>query len=344
MVLAESMAASLRQRRRRRELAGMRVVTFFSEASTRTRLSFEMAARGLGADVSHLDAISSSVIKGESLVDTVRTVGALGTDVLVMRHRRAGAPYVAARHFPGHVVNAGDGCHAHPTQALADLFTLRQRLAKGVAGSRVAIVGDIRHSRVARSDVWSLTTAGAEVTLCGPAEWLAGVGEWATGLGMARRVTVTTDLDLAIAGVDAVMALRVQRERLSGAGPSLAWYSDRYRLTRERLRLADPNAVVMHPGPINEGMEIDRDVAAGPHSVILDQVASGVPVRMAVLALLVGAGDGQGLAGPRKERLSTGRPLSVGRDHVTGRPSRASFSRRIADARAWTARSGASRA
>ncbi len=298
MVLAGSMAASLRERRPREELAGRRVVTFFGEASTRTRLSFELAARSLGADVSHLDAVSSSVVKGESLMDTVRTVGALGTDLLVMRHQRAGAPYLAARHFPGHVVNAGDGCHAHPTQALADLYTLRQRLPRGVQGARVAIVGDIRHSRVARSDVWSLTTAGAEVTLCGPAEWLTGVAEWLTGVaewtagvGAGRRVSVTTDLVRAITGADAVMALRVQRERLAGAGPSLAAYSERYRLTPDRLQLAHPDALVMHPGPVNQGMEIDRAVAWGPRSVILDQVANGVPVRMAIMALLVGPGS-----------------------------------------------------
>jgi len=291
MVLAGSMAASLRERRPREELAGRRVVTFFSEASTRTRLSFELAARSLGADVSHLDAVSSSVVKGESLMDTVRTVGALGADLLVMRHQRAGAPYLATRHFPGHVVNAGDGCHAHPTQALADLYTLRQRLPRGVQGARVAIVGDIRHSRVARSDVWSLTTAGAEVTLCGPAEWLTGVAEWTAGVGAGRRVSVTTDLVRAITGADAVMALRVQRERLARAGPSLAAYSERYRLTPDRLQLAHPDALVMHPGPVNQGMEIDRAVAWGPRSVILDQVANGVPVRMAIMALLVGPGS-----------------------------------------------------
>ncbi|CAN5687375.1 aspartate carbamoyltransferase catalytic subunit [soil metagenome] len=295
---ADGMAASLQSGAVRDELTGRRLVTFFSEPSTRTRLSFEIAARALGAEVFHLDPPSSSIVKGESVVDTVRTLAALGADLLVMRHRRGGAPSLAARHFPGHVVNAGDGSHAHPTQALLDLYTLRERLPRGVDGARVTILGDILHSRVARSNVHSLTTAGAQVTLCGPAEWLPDFDEWL--LGIARRtsgdssrrfIRVTPDVDLALADADAVMTLRVQRERLSrfrtsGLGPSPAEYALRYGLTRRRLALARPDAIVMHPGPVNEGMEITREVASGPRSVILEQVANGVPVRMAMLALL----------------------------------------------------------
>lgn len=301
MRLAREMAAALRARTRRKDLAGRRLVTVFSEPSTRTRLSFEMAARALGAEVSHLDPPASSIVKGESLVDTVRTLAALGADLLVIRHRRGGAPHLAARHFPGHVVNAGDGCHAHPTQALLDLYTLRQLLPRGCGGARVTILGDILHSRVARSNVWSLTAAGARVTLCGPPEWLPDVDAWLGPHASGRPIRVTTDVATALAGADAIMTLRIQRERLSQAGPSQALssragpsspeYALRYGLTAERLAMARPDVVVMHPGPVNEGVEITRQVATGPHSVILDQVANGVPVRMAVLALLAG-GDG----------------------------------------------------
>lgn len=306
MRVADGMAAALRSRVRRDELTGQRLITFFSEPSTRTRLSFEIAARALGAEVSHLDPPSSSIVKGESLVDTVRTLAALGADLLVMRHRRGGAPALAARHFTGHVVNAGDGSHAHPTQALLDLYTLRQRLPHGVSGARVTILGDILHSRVARSNVHSLTTAGAQVTLCGPAEWLPDIDEWLLGIapragedGPPRSIRVTPDVDVALSDADAVMTLRVQRERLSrsgtsGPGPSAAEYALRYGLTSCRLALARPDALVMHPGPANEGVEIAREVASGPRSVILDQVAHGVPVRMAVLALLAGNGSAGG--------------------------------------------------
>ncbi|MBA3959570.1 MAG: aspartate carbamoyltransferase, partial [Chloroflexi bacterium] len=200
MRLAGEMAAALRVRTRRNDLAGRRLVTVFSEPSTRTRLSFEMAARALGAEVSHLDPPASSIVKGESLVDTVRTLAALGADLLVIRHRRGGAPHLAARHFPGHVVNAGDGCHAHPTQALLDLYTLRQLLPRGCRGARVTILGDILHSRVARSNVWSLTAAGARVTLCGPAEWLPDVDAWLGPHASGRPIRVTTDVATALAG------------------------------------------------------------------------------------------------------------------------------------------------
>ncbi|HET7678130.1 MAG TPA: aspartate carbamoyltransferase catalytic subunit [Candidatus Limnocylindrales bacterium] len=288
--LADEMAASRARRERRTDLAGRRVTTLFYEASTRTRLSFEAAARALGAEVSSVAVASSSVSKGESLVDTLRTLEALGTDLLVLRHARSGAPWLAARHFGGHVVNGGDGWHAHPTQALLDLYTLRARLSEGrVAGRKVVILGDVLHSRVARSNVWTLTGAGADLWLCGPPTLLRGFGAWARALPPGRRLSVTSDVSAALRAASAVMVLRLQRERMeSGLLPSLAEYAARYGLTAERLRQARPDVVVLHPGPMNEGIEIAPEVAAGPRSVVADQVANGVPVRMALLALLAG--------------------------------------------------------
>ena len=268
-------------------LRDRRLATLFYEPSTRTRLSFELAARALGAVVVDLPVAASSVTKGESLIDTVRTLGALGIEFLVIRHPRSGAPWLAARHFPGHVINAGDGRHAHPTQALADLLTLRHRLPRPIQGARVTIVGDVLHSRVARSDIWALTTMGASVTLCGPAVWLSGFDAWADAMPGDRRLAITTDLAAALRGADAVMALRVQRERLAGVTSlSESAYVAGYGLTAERMRTARPGALVMHPGPMNEGVEIMPDVVAGPASVITQQVTCGVLVRSAVLALL----------------------------------------------------------
>jgi aspartate carbamoyltransferase catalytic subunit len=262
-------------------LRGKTVVTLFYEASTRTRVSFELAAKRLGADVVNVAASSSSVTKGESLLDTAHTLRALGADVLVMRHSEAGAPYVVAQHVECMVLNAGDGWHAHPTQALLDLYTLRERLG-GIAGRRVVIVGDILHSRVARSAIWGFTKLGAMVTLCGPPTLLpAGELPW--------PVTVDHDLDRALEGADVVMALRLQRERQqAGLLPSLREYVRLYGLTRERLARARPDAVVMHPGPMNEGVEIMPEVAYGAQSVIADQVTNGVAIRMALLYLLGG--------------------------------------------------------
>jgi len=262
-------------------LRGVTVVTLFYEASTRTRVSFELAAKHLAADVVNVAASASSVTKGESLLDTAHTLRALGADILVMRHAEAGAPYVVARHVPCQVINAGDGWHAHPTQALLDLYTLRERLGT-IAGRRVLILGDILHSRVARSAIWGLTRMGAEVTLCGPATLLP-TGE------LPWPVAVSHDLDRAIVGVDAVMVLRLQRERQqAGLLPSLREYIRFYSLTTERLARAKPDALVMHPGPMNEGVEIMPDVAYGPRSVIADQVTNGVAIRMALLYLLGG--------------------------------------------------------
>lgn len=275
-------------------LQGRTLVNLFYENSTRTRVSFELAAKHLNADVVNVTASGSSVAKGESLLDTVRTLEALGADLVVMRHSQAGAPDLVARHIAGAVINAGDGWHAHPSQALLDLFTIEERLGT-VAGRRVVIVGDILHSRVARSNLWGLTAMGAEVVLCGPPTLLPGrITELAaarpTPDGKARLVRVETRIERALEGADVVMALRLQRERqAAGLVPSLREYSTRYGLSAARLALARPGAMVMHPGPMNEGVEIAPDVAHGAASVIERQVANGVAVRMAVLALLVQA-------------------------------------------------------
>jgi aspartate carbamoyltransferase catalytic subunit len=272
------------------ELRGRGVTILFHEASTRTRVSFEIAARSLGADVINVAVASSSVTKGESFLDTLRTLEALGAHVLVLRHPRSGAAQLAARHFGGHVINAGDGWHAHPTQALLDLATLRAALpGERLRGAKVAIVGDVLHSRVARSNVWTLTAMGVDLWLTGPAALLRGFESWARALPAGRRLTVTADVDAALRGAAAVMALRVQRERLQGAGaPSEAAYAARYGLTEERLEACRPDVVVLHPGPMNEGVEIDPAVASGPRSLVTAQVATGVAVRMAVLSLLCG--------------------------------------------------------
>jgi aspartate carbamoyltransferase catalytic subunit len=271
-------------------LRGRQVTILFYEASTRTRVSFEVAAKNLSADVVNIAAASSSVTKGESLVDTVRTVEALGAQMLVMRHASSGAPYLAAEIFSGCVLNGGDGWHGHPTQALLDLYTMRERLPGGsLAGRKVVILGDILHSRVARSNIWTLTAAGADLWLCGPATLVRGFEAWASRGAAGRRFHLTTSVEEALRDADVVMALRIQRERMSsGLLPSLREYAARYGLTRERLALAQPGALVMHPGPINEGVEIASDVAAGSQSVITDQVTNGVAVRMAVLYLLAG--------------------------------------------------------
>ena len=256
-------------------LAGRRVALLFAEPSTRTRLSFETAARALGAETFVIDPGGSSLVKGESLADTMRTVDAIGMDVIVLRHHRAGAPYVAARYFSGSVLNGGDGWHAHPTQALLDLLTLRQALGS-VAGRKIVIVGDIRHSRVAHSNRITLERAGAEVWACGPADWLRG---WPGS-------RASSDLESVLPGSAAVMALRVQKERMKGGPVDLAGYVARYQIDERRMRQAGPDAWFMHPGPMNEGIEVSREVANGPRSLVVRQVANGVPVRMAVLSAL----------------------------------------------------------
>ena len=281
-------------------LRGRTIITLFYEASTRTRASFELAGKALGADVINVAASGSSVEKGESLIDTVRTLQAVGADLLVMRHGSSGAPYLVARHVHASVVNAGDGWHAHPTQALLDLYTIREKLGD-VRGRKVVIVGDIAHSRVARSNIWALTTMGAEVTLCAPPTLLpAGLRPNDTpntrGSGSQPDIPealtmppvhIETNLDTAIEGADVVMTLRLQKERMSGGLlPSSREYATLYQLTEQRLAKARTGALVMHPGPINEGVEIAPSVATSLQSVIEEQVTNGVAVRMAVLYLL----------------------------------------------------------
>jgi len=284
-------------------LRGKNVTIIFWEASTRTRVSFEVAAKNLSADVVNIAAGTSSVTKGESLVDTIRTVEALGADMIVMRHGTSGAPYLAAEVFSGHVLNGGDGWHAHPSQALLDLYTMRAHLGD-LRGRKVVILGDILHSRVARSNIWTLTAAGADLWLCGPTTILRGFEAWAARWNAGRaapghgRFTVTSDVDAALRDADVVMALRLQRERMdAGLLPSLREYAARYGLTRERLALARPEALVMHPGPMNEGVEIAPDVAVLDRSVITEQVANGVAVRMALLFLLAGDRSEGGIGG-----------------------------------------------
>jgi aspartate carbamoyltransferase catalytic subunit len=278
-------------------LRGRTIVTLFYEASTRTRASFELAGKALGADVINVAASGSSVEKGESLIDTVRTLQAVGADALVMRHGSSGAPYLVARNVQASVINAGDGWHAHPTQALLDLYTMRSHLGD-LRGRKVVIVGDIAHSRVARSNIWALANVGANVTICAPPTLLpAGMRPRSVGQGprpdrseeplAMPPVTVETDIDIAISGADVVMALRLQKERMSGGLlPSLREYATLYQLTEKRLAKAAPGALVMHPGPINEGVEIAPSVASSLQSVIEEQVTNGVAVRMAVLYLI----------------------------------------------------------
>jgi aspartate carbamoyltransferase catalytic subunit len=266
-------------------LRGKVIALLFYEASTRTRVSFELAAQRLGAATTLVTATASSIEKGESLIDTVATLRAAGADAIVMRHPSSGAPHVVARGFGMElpVINAGDGMHEHPSQALLDAFTIL-RHKKKLAGLRVVIVGDILHSRVARSNVHLLRRFGAQVTLCGPPELAP---EVATSL--ASGVNVTPHIDVAVRGADVVMMLRVQKERLAGLNVNAEQYVAGYQLTPERLKLAKRDAIVMHPGPIVRGMELASEVADGLQSVIVEQVQNGVAVRMAILAWAMGA-------------------------------------------------------
>lgn len=264
-------------------LRGKTVGTLFYEPSTRTRTSFEMAAKALSADVVHLATSSSSVVKGESLIDTVHTIESLGVDVVVMRHYQSGAPYLVARHIQASVVNGGDGAHAHPTQALLDLYTIRRRRDQ-IRGLKVVIVGDIRHSRVARSNIWGLSRMGARIVLCAPPTLMPLAWEQAF-----PPLTIEHELDHAIEDADVVMVLRLQKERQQhGLLPSIREYIRRYQINEERLRKANPDALVLHPGPVNEGIELTPEVVYGMQSVIGEQVANGVAVRMALLYLLAG--------------------------------------------------------
>jgi aspartate carbamoyltransferase catalytic subunit len=262
-------------------LRGKSVVNFFYEPSTRTRTSFEMAAKRLSADTVSLSVSTSSMVKGETLIDTARNIQAMNPDLIVLRHSSSGAPQLLAREVKAGVINAGDGINEHPTQALLDLFTIREKKGK-IEGLKVVITGDISHSRVARSNIIGLTKMGAEVTVSGPPTMIPpGIEDFG--------VQVIHDPAEAVKGKDVVMMLRIQLERQSKAlFPGLREYAVFFGLNREVLKQAKKDVIVMHPGPINRGVEITDDVADGPHSVILDQVTNGVAVRMAVMYLLMG--------------------------------------------------------
>ena len=277
--LAVEMRAARAARERRDPLADEIVALAFYEPSTRTRINFELAAAALGARSVDLHVSASSVEKGESLVDTLRTLERTGVTIAVLRHPASGAPYLAARTTGLRIVNAGDGIHAHPTQALADALTVREALGS-LEGRKVAIVGDVARSRVARSDIHALGKLGAEVWVSGPPPFIDGFDAW-PGVRVA-------ELDRALDGADAVIALRIQVERGSG-GPAVREYASGWGLTEERIALHAPHAWVLHPGPTNEGIEISAELASGPRSLIGRQVENGVPIRMAVLAQVAGA-------------------------------------------------------
>jgi aspartate carbamoyltransferase catalytic subunit len=262
-------------------LRGKTVINFFFEASTRTRMSFEVAAKRLSADTYSITKTGSSLAKGETLIDTVLNLEAMNPDIIILRHSASGAPHLIAKYTQAGVVNAGDGAHEHPSQALLDAFTMREK--KGALKDlRVSIIGDISHSRVALSNIFLLNKMGAKVTVCGPASYLPVEIE-------TLDVTKTTKIEEAIDGADVIMMLRIQLERQGGKSlPSLREYYQLYGLTPERMMKAKPDALVMHPGPLNRGVEIDSAVADGPRSVILEQVTNGVAVRMAILYLLLG--------------------------------------------------------
>ena len=262
-------------------LRGKTVINLFFEPSTRTRISFEIAAKRLSADTFNIGTSSSSLVKGESLIDTAKNLDAMRPDIIVMRHSLSGSPTLLARHIKASVVNAGDGCHEHPTQGLLDLMTVKEKKGR-IAGLRVAIIGDIAHSRVAHSDIIGFNKMGAEVRISGPATFIP------PGVEMLGAIVYKT-VQEAISGADVVIALRIQKERQQDPMfPSLREYARYFGINKEILKFADPDVLIMHPGPINRGVELDPDVADSGHSVILDQVTNGVAVRMAVLFLLLG--------------------------------------------------------
>ena len=270
-------------------LRGKTVVNLFYEPSTRTRTSFEIAEKRLSADTLNIAVAASSVLKGETLVDTALTIEAMSPDMIVIRHASSGAGHLLSRICKSRIINAGDGMHEHPTQALLDAFTIKQH-KPGIEGLKIAIVGDLLHSRVLRSNVLLLTKLGAEVWICGPRTLVPrGIDQ----LG----VRVTTSVEEAIAGADVIMMLRIQQERMQGAYfPSVREYYNLFGMTEARVRRAKPDVIIMHPGPMNRGVEIASEVADGPYSVILEQVANGVAVRMAVLYLLAGGVDDEAAA------------------------------------------------
>jgi aspartate carbamoyltransferase catalytic subunit len=263
-------------------LRGKRIALLFYEASTRTRVSFEFAAKLLGTHTSVISSVTSSIEKGESLVDTGKTLQALGADCIVVRHPSSGAPHVLARNLHIPIINAGDGMHEHPSQGLLDAYTIL-RHKKSLRGLKITMIGDIQHSRVVRSNVHLLSKFGAEIVLCGPPELLP-----ETAAGIAPGIKITRHAEDAIRKADAVMMLRVQKERLAGLKLEVDKYIANYQLNTERLKLAKKDAIVMHPGPMIRGMEIQPEVADGPQSVIEEQVQNGVYMRMAILASCLG--------------------------------------------------------
>ena len=265
-------------------LQGKSIVTLFYEDSTRTRLSFELAGKYLGATVSNLGVSTSSVKKGETLLDTGKTIEVMGTDVIIIRHPLGGAPKFLADNFSGSVINAGDGMHEHPTQALLDMFTMRERFGR-LDGLKVSIVGDLYHSRVARSNLWGLTKMGAQVTLCAPQTLMPFAIE-------QMGATVTTNLEHALRDADVVMGLRIQKERLEGAFLStLREYHRYFGINDESLELCEKDVMIMHPGPVNRGVELSSSVMDSDISVINEQVTNGVAVRMALLYLMTRKDD-----------------------------------------------------
>ena len=263
-------------------LRGMTVVNLFFENSTRTRTSFELAEKRLSADTVNFTSSNSSVKKGETLVDTLRNIEAMKIDIVVVRHKGTGVPKFLADNSDAIIVNAGDGAHEHPTQALLDMLTIEEKLGT-LEGKNVTIVGDIRHSRVARSNLWGMTTMGAHVTLCGPSTLVPRNTE------LMDKVTWETDVKKAVKNADAIIALRLQKERMDDALlPSMREYRNTFGITHELLECAKDKVLIMHPGPINRGVELDSEIADGDNSVILNQVTNGVAVRMAVLYLLAG--------------------------------------------------------
>ena len=269
-------------------LRGKTVALLFFESSTRTRISFSTAAARLGADTMNLQAEASSVKKGESLLDTVRTLDAMKPDVIVMRHSASGAPQFVAERLKIPVINAGDGVHEHPTQGLLDALTIRDRIGH-LDGLNVTIIGDIQHSRVARSDIYALARFGCRITLCGPAMWLPRECEQ-----MAPGIRLVPRIEEALRDAQVLVVLRVQTERLLEPGLPLDEYIRLYQMTPERLAQAQPGALLLHPGPMIRGLEIDPAVADGPQSCILEQVTNGVAVRMALLYLMAGGTPGSG--------------------------------------------------
>jgi aspartate carbamoyltransferase catalytic subunit len=265
-------------------LRGKRIALLFYEPSTRTRVSFEFAAKLLGTDTSVIGATTSSIEKGESLVDTGKTLQALGADCIVVRHPSSGAPQVLARNLRIPIINAGDGMHEHPSQGLLDAYTML-RHKKSFKGLKVTMIGDIQHSRVVRSNIHLLSKFGSEIVLCGPVELLP-----ETAATLAPGIRITRHIDDAARKADVIMMLRVQKERLAGLKLAAGKYVAQYQLTAERLKLAKSDAIVMHPGPMIRGMEIQSEVADSPQSVIEEQVHNGVYVRMAILAACMGVG------------------------------------------------------